>query len=116
MLRFRFHLGLLPPLSHVALEQPVQGGHDGHAEQHAHDPQHPAAYSDGSQHPHARQADGGAHQLGVDEVSLHLLEDDQEDDEDEVVRSISEALKKNEDDLEVLDIQDVDDVDDVKRT
>ena len=40
----------------------------------------------------------------------------QEDDEDEVVRSISEALKKNEDDLEVLDIQDVDDVDDVKRT
>lgn len=37
-------------------------------------------------------------------------------DEDEVVRSISEALKKNEDDLEVLDIQDVDDVDDVKRT
>ena len=35
---------------------------------------------------------------------------------DEVVRSISEALKKNEDDLEVLDIQDVDDVDDVKRT
>lgn len=26
------------------------------------------------------------------------------------------ALKKNEDDLEVLDIQDVDDVDDVKRT
>ena len=49
--------------------------------------------------------------------AVTLAEDEiQEDDEDEVVRSISEALKKNEDDLEVLDIQDVDDVDDVKRT
>ena len=74
---------LAAALPDVALEQPIQGGHDGHAEQHPHNAQHPAAHGDGGQHPHAGQANGGAHQLGVDKVALQLLEDDQEDDKDE---------------------------------
>ena len=63
------------------LHQRVDDGAHRHAQQHAQHAEGAAADGDGRQHPQSRQAHGLAHHPGINEVALHLLEDQQEDQE-----------------------------------
>lgn len=66
---------------YIPPEQGIEDRRNGDAEQDAYQTHQPAADCDGGQYPNARQADGGAHHLGIDHIAFDLLEDHQEDQE-----------------------------------
>ena len=73
---FRLGLG-----ADIRLHQRVDDGADRHAQQHTQYAEGAAADGDGCQHPQTRQTHGLAHHPRVDEVALHLLQNQQEDQE-----------------------------------
>ena len=63
------------------LHQRVDHGAHGHTQQHPHHAEGSAADGHRRQHPQPRQPHGFAHHAGIDQVSLHLLQDQQENEE-----------------------------------
>lgn len=76
LLRFLRRLG-----ADEILHQRIDHGAHRHAQQHTQHAEHSAADGHRRQHPQSRQTHGLAHHPGVDEVALHLLQNQQEDQE-----------------------------------
>ena len=76
--------------THGGAEQPVQHRGDGRAEENAGNAQHTAPEHHGKQGPQRGQPNGRAHHPGVDHISLHLLENQQEHQEDKGVDGVDQ--------------------------
>ena len=70
-------LPLQPPVDELA-EERIQDGGQRDEHQHTHDAHQAPADADRRQHPDGRQAYGGAYYMGVDQVPLHLLQDQEQ--------------------------------------
>jgi hypothetical protein len=69
-------------------EEAVGGGSDGYTQEHTDGAGYTAAYGDGGKNPDAGKIDVATHDLGVDEVSFHPLQEDEEDQEDQCLEGI----------------------------
>ena len=74
---------------HVIAQECVEYGGDGDAEQHAAEAEQTTAHGDCCEHPQTGDADGGANHTGVDQVTLQLLEDDNENEEPDSLHGVN---------------------------